>query len=58
MCRFHGFFNQIDQFKANHFLWVTAGGMKVAEIDRSDGKGDDVDKQLGDENENPDGGDG
>ena len=60
MRRFHGFFNQIDQFKANHFLWVTAGGMKVAEIDRGDGKDDqDVDRQLGDEDEaDPEGGQG
>ena len=29
--RFHAFFNQIDQFKQNHFLWVTAGGMAAAD---------------------------
>ncbi|ATY59897.1 tRNA pseudouridine synthase [Cordyceps militaris] len=57
---FHAFFNQIDQFKANHFLWLTAGGLKVAEIaTRDGGKGETVDKQLGDEDEeDPDGGQG
>ncbi|EHK15328.1 uncharacterized protein TRIVIDRAFT_13584, partial [Trichoderma virens Gv29-8] len=24
---FHSFFTQIDQFRSNHFLWLTAGGM-------------------------------
>ncbi|RGP75482.1 trna pseudouridine38-40 synthase [Fusarium sporotrichioides] len=59
---FHMFFNQIDQFKTNHFLWLTAGGMKAAEITR-DTTGEkvqqDVDKQLGDEDEeDPEGGEG
>lgn len=57
------FFNQIDQFKTNHFLWLTAGGMKAAEISR-DSTGEkvqrDVDKRLGDEDEDedPEGGEG
>lgn len=57
------FFNQIDQFKTNHFLWLTAGGMKAAEIAR-DTTGEkvqrDVDKRLGDdeEDEDPEGGEG
>ncbi|KAF7556796.1 hypothetical protein G7Z17_g1120 [Cylindrodendrum hubeiense] len=60
---FHMFFNQIDQFKTNHFLWLTAGGMKAAEIDRGS-TGEkvqrDVDKRLGDddEDEDPEGGEG
>ncbi|KAF4977412.1 hypothetical protein FZEAL_6057 [Fusarium zealandicum] len=58
---FHMFFNQIDQFKTNHFLWLTAGGMKAAEIAR-DTTGEkvqqDVDKELGDEDEDPEGGEG
>ncbi|KAK5989839.1 tRNA pseudouridine synthase 1 [Cladobotryum mycophilum] len=58
---FHGFFSQIDQFKSNHFLWLTAGGMKVANI--SNGQGPktaaDVDKALGDgDEEDPEGGEG
>ncbi|RFN48706.1 trna pseudouridine38-40 synthase [Fusarium flagelliforme] len=59
---FHMFFNQIDQFKTNHFLWLTAGGMKAAEIAK-DTTGEkvqqDVDKELGDEDEeDPEGGEG
>lgn len=59
-CSFHAFFNQIDQFKANHFLWLTAGGLKVAEIAKEEsGKEENVDKQLGDDDEeDPDGGQG
>ncbi|KAL6909128.1 pseudouridine synthase [Trichoderma evansii] len=56
---FHSFFSQIDQFRSNHFLWLTAGGMKVATIDKNNGKLQDVDKQLGDEDEeDPEGGEG
>ncbi|OTA02688.1 hypothetical protein A9Z42_0030880 [Trichoderma parareesei] len=56
---FHTFFSQIDQFRSNHFLWLTAGGMKVATIDKASGKVQDVDKQLGDEDEeDPEGGEG
>ncbi|KAH0490688.1 hypothetical protein TgHK011_002145 [Trichoderma gracile] len=56
---FHTFFSQIDQFRSNHFLWLTAGGMKVATIDKANGKVQDVDKQLGDEDEeDPEGGEG
>ena len=54
------FFNQIDQFKANHFLWVTAGGLKAAErsLQGGDVAPEAVDKQLGDEDEDPEGGEG
>lgn len=58
---FHIFFNQIDQFRSNHFLWLTAGGLKAAVIGKDEAsKGDDVDKQLGgDEDEaDPEGGQG
>lgn len=57
---FHIFFNQIDQFKSNHFLWLTAGGLKAAVIGKDEAaKGEDVDKQLGDEDEaDPEGGQG
>ncbi|KAG8414601.1 tRNA pseudouridine synthase 1 [Metarhizium acridum] len=54
---FHGFYNQIDQFKANHFLWLSAGGTKVAELHKESDK-TEVDKALGDEDENPEGGEG
>ncbi|GAB0135321.1 hypothetical protein EsDP_00003664 [Epichloe bromicola] len=59
---FHGFYNQIDQFKSNHFLWLTAGGLKVAELNKETDAGksqQDVDKALGDEDEeDPEGGEG
>lgn len=55
------FFNQIDQFKTNHFLWLTAGGMEAAALSRGTTEEKvqrDVDKQLGDEDEDPEGGEG
>lgn len=55
------FYNQIDQFKTNHFLWLTAGGMKAAEISNNttgEKVQQDVDKELGDEDEDPEGGEG
>lgn len=59
---FHMFFNQIDQFKTNHFLWLTAGGLKAAEIANTttgEKVQQDVDKELGDEDEeDPEGGEG
>ncbi|KAK0389051.1 hypothetical protein NLU13_2627 [Sarocladium strictum] len=56
---FYSFFNQIDQFKMNHFLWVTAGGMKVAQLEQGDAKAaEQVDQELDDEDEDPEGGDG
>ncbi|KAI5465382.1 pseudouridine synthase [Mariannaea sp. PMI_226] len=54
---FHMFYNQIDQFKTNHFLWLTAGGLKAAEITQntsSDLAQADVNKRLGDESEDED----
>ncbi|KAG9257169.1 tRNA pseudouridine synthase [Emericellopsis atlantica] len=57
---FHAFYNQIDQFKANHFLWLTAGGLDVAKLDGVAQA--DVDKQLEgdgeDEDEDPENGEG
>lgn len=54
---FHTFFNQVDQFKQNHFLWVTAGGLGVAQIAKEEQAA--VDKKLGDEDEeDPEGGEG
>ena len=59
LCSFHAFFGQIDQFKSNHFLWLTAGGLSVAEISKGEGKvQEEVDKELGDEDEDPEGGEG
>lgn len=56
--RFHAFFNQIDQFRSNHFLWVTAGGLDAASLTGQNKEQEEVDRQLGDEDEDPEGGDG
>jgi tRNA pseudouridine38-40 synthase len=56
---FHSFFSQIDQFKANHFLWLSAGGLAVADLSNPNGRTQqEVDKELGDEDEDPEGGEG
>ncbi|PHH75944.1 hypothetical protein CDD82_4207 [Ophiocordyceps australis] len=57
---FHSFFNQVDQFKSNHFLWLSAGGLSVSELDKNgDSKiQQDVSRELGDEDEDPEGGEG
>lgn len=57
---FHAFFNQIDQFKSNHFLWLTAGGLSAADMSNCSGSKvqENVAKQLGDEDEDPEGGEG
>ena len=30
--RFHTFFNQIDNFETDYFLWVTASGIPAARV--------------------------
>ncbi|PHH66149.1 hypothetical protein CDD81_212 [Ophiocordyceps australis] len=57
---FHAFFSQIDQFKSDHFLWLSAGGLSVGELDKSGGSKiqQDVSRELGDEDEDPEGGEG
>ncbi|KOS19001.1 tRNA pseudouridine synthase 1 [Escovopsis weberi] len=57
---FHAFFSQIDHFRSNHFLWLSAGGMSVASIANAGNKSaSDIDKALGDEDEeDPEGGEG
>ncbi|KAI9166536.1 tRNA pseudouridine synthase 1 [Paramyrothecium foliicola] len=57
---FHSFFSQIDQFKSNHFLWLSAGGLAVADLKSGEDSKtqEEVDKQLGDEDEDPEGGEG
>jgi tRNA pseudouridine38-40 synthase len=58
--RFHIFFHQIDNFKSDYFLWVTAGGIAAAH--RRVGQAEDIpegmDKELGDEGEDIEGGEG
>ncbi|KAK6205913.1 hypothetical protein LQW54_008105 [Pestalotiopsis sp. IQ-011] len=53
---FHTFFHQIDHFKSDYFLWVTAGGIDAAR--KRVGLGDDMPPtlkaELDDENEDQD----
>ncbi|KAK8064654.1 hypothetical protein PG994_007292 [Apiospora phragmitis] len=44
---FHAFFHQIDNFKTDYFLWVTAGGMDAAH--KRTGQCDDVPEGLEEE---------
>ncbi|KAH7329459.1 tRNA pseudouridine synthase [Stachybotrys elegans] len=57
---FHTFYQQLDQFKSTHFLWLSAGGVAVTELGQSsDSKTqEEVNRQLGDEDEDPEGGEG
>lgn len=52
MSRFHLFFNQVDNFRTDYFLWVTAGGLEASH-ERSNRTGEKVPKgleaELGDE---------
>jgi tRNA pseudouridine38-40 synthase len=58
--RFHTFFHQIDHFKSDYFLWVTAGGIQAAR--KRTGQGDDMPEalkaELDDEGEDIEGGEG
>jgi tRNA pseudouridine38-40 synthase len=49
---FHIFFHQLDNFKTDYFLWVTAGGLEAA-YERSNRSGEKIPKaleaELGDE---------
>ncbi|KAF3020309.1 tRNA pseudouridine synthase 1 [Neopestalotiopsis sp. 37M] len=58
---FHTFFHQIDHFKSDYFLWVTAGGIQAAR--KRTGQGDDMPEALkaeldDDEGEDIEGGEG
>ncbi|KAI0393991.1 pseudouridine synthase [Xylariaceae sp. FL0594] len=56
---FHVFFNQIDTFNSDYFLWVTAGGLEAAK-ERVGPKEDipkELEDELGDEGDNENGGD-
>ncbi|TLD19764.1 hypothetical protein PspLS_09650 [Pyricularia sp. CBS 133598] len=58
---FHTFFNQIDNFHTDHFLWVTAHGFDAA-YERKERERIQLPKGLeaglGDDDENPEDGDG
>ena len=43
--RFHLFFNQVDNFRTDYFLWVTAGGLEASH-ERSNRTGEKVPKAL------------
>ncbi|KAK9796901.1 putative Pseudouridine synthase I TruA alpha/beta domain-containing protein [Seiridium cardinale] len=57
---FHTFFHQIDNFKSDYFLWVTAGGIGAAHqrVGQADDMPETLKEQLEDENEDPEGGEG
>ncbi|KAI0544340.1 pseudouridine synthase [Xylaria curta] len=44
---FHVFFNQIDTFKSDYFLWVTAGGLELAQ--QREGPREPIPQELEDE---------
>lgn len=50
--RFHLFFNQVDNYRTDYFLWVTAGGVEASH-ERTNRTGERVPKalqaELGDE---------
>jgi len=50
----------VDSFKSNFFLWLTAHGLDAAKIRpaKGDRTVEEIDKQLGDEDEDPVGGEG
>ncbi|KAI0486788.1 pseudouridine synthase [Xylaria cf. heliscus] len=54
---FHIFFNQIDTFKSDYFLWVTAGGLEAAQqrIGPRDPIPQELENELGDEGDDADG---
>ena len=57
--RFHTFFHQIDNFKSDCFLWVTAGGIESA--NQKTGPAAALPEELeggGEEEEDPEGGEG
>ncbi|WQF76548.1 Putative pseudouridine synthase I, TruA, pseudouridine synthase TruA/RsuA/RluB/E/F [Colletotrichum destructivum] len=57
---FHIFFQQVDNFKSDYFLWLTAGGIDAGGIRTGkDEKGaKTLETEIGDEDEDPENGDG
>ncbi len=49
--RFHLFFNQVDNFRTDYFLWVTAGGVQASRerSDRTERVPKALEAELGDE---------
>ncbi|KAI1822985.1 pseudouridine synthase [Xylaria intraflava] len=57
---FHTFFNQIDTFRSDYFLWVTAGGLEAARnrMGPREPVPQELEAELGDEGEEVEGGEG
>ncbi|KAI0004786.1 pseudouridine synthase [Xylariaceae sp. FL0662B] len=61
---FHTFFHQVDNYKSDYFLWLTAAGIEAAETRRGplEGIPEALKEELGDEaedgEEDPEGGEG
>lgn len=49
--RFHLFFNQVDNFRTDYFLWVTAGGIEASHerSERKERVPKGLEAELGDE---------
>lgn len=57
---FHVFFNQIDTFKSDYFLWVTAGGLENVKqrVGMREPIPQELEAELGDEGEDAEGEEG
>ncbi|KAI8317103.1 tRNA pseudouridine synthase 1 [Colletotrichum sp. SAR11_240] len=57
---FHTFFQQVDNFKSDYFLWLTAAGIDAGAIMTAKGeeKQKTLEAQMGDEDEDPENGEG
>ncbi|KAF9873055.1 tRNA pseudouridine synthase [Colletotrichum karsti] len=55
---FHIFFQQVDNFKSDYFLWLTAGGIEAGSIRLAKGEAKTLENELDDEDEDPEGGEG
>jgi tRNA pseudouridine38-40 synthase len=58
--RFFNFFQQVDNFRSDFFLWLSAAGLEKASIRpvKGDRTIEQLDARLGDEDEDPEGGEG
>ncbi|WYZ40871.1 hypothetical protein EsH8_IV_001212 [Colletotrichum jinshuiense] len=57
---FHIFFQQVDNFKSDYFLWLTAGGIDAGGIRTAKGEkgAKTLEAEIDDEDEDPEGGEG
>ncbi|KAF6831558.1 tRNA pseudouridine synthase [Colletotrichum musicola] len=54
---FHTFFQQVDNFRSDYFMWLTAGGIDAGAIRTAKG-GKTLEATMSDEDEDPEGGEG